>query len=664
MNLFSCRPATRRRGLVAGALAALAPAAHAGIVVELSDPSGLAAEVEFTLVESGVLEVRARNRSTGVPEGFDREDQILTGISWDFGRPGLHLNDPFILAGKVVVGADSMTIDFDAGVFGPGEDVGGEWGFANYDFFGLLPNLITSSRLLAIPFSLENLDGPLPLDGAQGGLVANPVLLPLDGVGAIQDEIVATLLVLHGLDDLAFLDNGVRVEFGRGARHLTSTGGFRFEPPVEIAQTDEPTAVATGDFDGGGDADGAGTQDLVVTVRAPIAGEPGFLVVLLNDGSGAQYLQVQTPVGADPSDVVVADVDGVNGPDAIVTNGGDDTITVLRNDGLRLGTFLPGAVIPVGARPAAIASGDVNGDGAPDLAVANGDDDTVTILLNDGSGDFVALPAIPVGDDPTDVAFGFFDGDGTLDLLVATAGDGEIVLLAGDGLLGFGPVSLVMGARGPGQLGPEDLDGDKDIDYVYAAPGIEEADGVESTFLVALNDGNGGFDAISMPVGPGPTSATTADLDGDGDKEVLVVAGLATAAAGPAQRVIHVFRNLLIETGNLALVEVNQVASDEFLKYVLTDRLDDDAFPDLVAVDAEEGGAPAGSLEVLLGVSGCAADVDRNGDVGMSDLMQLLMMWGACDEPCPPTCTSDLDGDCMVGIRDLIEVLGGWGPCS
>ena len=60
----------------------------AGTVIFFSDPSGLSAEAEFTMLNPTTLEVRLRNTSTGVPFGFDEADQLLTGISWDFGEVG------------------------------------------------------------------------------------------------------------------------------------------------------------------------------------------------------------------------------------------------------------------------------------------------------------------------------------------------------------------------------------------------------------------------------------------------------------------------------------------------------------------------------------------------------------------------------------------------
>ena len=57
----------------------------------------------------------------------------------------------------------------------------------------------------------------------------------------------------------------------------------------------------------------------------------------------------------------------------------------------------------------------------------------------------------------------------------------------------------------------------------------------------------------------------------------------------------------------------------------------------------------------------CPWDLDRNGSVGVSDLLSLLGTWG----PCPPNadCPADFDSSDDVGVSDFLELLGNWGPC-
>ncbi|NNF44061.1 MAG: hypothetical protein HKO59_09265 [Phycisphaerales bacterium] len=55
----------------------------------------------------------------------------------------------------------------------------------------------------------------------------------------------------------------------------------------------------------------------------------------------------------------------------------------------------------------------------------------------------------------------------------------------------------------------------------------------------------------------------------------------------------------------------------------------------------------------------CAADVDGSGDVGFTDLLQVVALWGPC-----AGCPQDIDGDGTVSFVDLLLVLSSWGPCT
>ena len=203
-------------------LAAPVPALATSVLFEFVDASGLSAEVEFTLLDPTTLEIRARNTSTGVPAGFDSSDQILTGVSWDFGLPGYDPADPFITGGWVIIGLDSSSVNFDMGFFGPLADISGEYGYGNSGGSGALQNLLTTNSAQAIPFGGPNLDGPENLDGPQGGLVADPILVGLGGLGAIRNEIIGTVMLSAPIGDLGFLfDNQVRVEFGSDVAFIT-----------------------------------------------------------------------------------------------------------------------------------------------------------------------------------------------------------------------------------------------------------------------------------------------------------------------------------------------------------------------------------------------------------------------------------------------------------
>src|SRR5437667_4319808 len=73
---------------------------------------------------------------------------------------------------------------------------------------------------------------------------------------------------------------------------------------------------------------------------------------------------------------------------------------------------------PVGMSPAGIAIADFNGDGKPDIAVANYGSANVSILLGSGDGSFKGALNSPAGPSPQSLAVGDFNGDHKLDLIV------------------------------------------------------------------------------------------------------------------------------------------------------------------------------------------------------------------------------------------------------
>src|SRR5205807_2143155 len=73
-----------------------------------------------------------------------------------------------------------------------------------------------------------------------------------------------------------------------------------------------------------------------------------------------------------------------------------------------------------GRLPSSVAVADFNGDGVPDLAVANTGSNNVSVLLGNGDGSFQAAESFAVATGPSSVVVGDFNGDGKLDLAVTT----------------------------------------------------------------------------------------------------------------------------------------------------------------------------------------------------------------------------------------------------
>ena len=167
--------------------------------------------------------------------------------------------------------------------------------------------------------------------------------------------------------------------------------------------------------------------------------------------------------------------------------------------------------------------GDWNGDGRPDLAVANYWDSTVTILLGDGSGGFIQPAGSPIGGlaGPNSVAVGDFDGDDKLDLAVATFDSHDVTILLGDGGGGFSqPTGSPIGGldNPPVSIAGGDFNRDGKSDPAVANQ--------FAYVTILLGDGSGGFSQTAgslVGAQGGHASVAVGDFNRDGMPDLVVV---------------------------------------------------------------------------------------------------------------------------------------------
>ncbi|HTF23719.1 MAG TPA: FG-GAP-like repeat-containing protein [Candidatus Limnocylindria bacterium] len=146
-------------------------------------------------------------------------------------------------------------------------------------------------------------------------------------------------------------------------------------------------------------------------------------------------LRPTLPAGFIPTAVITGDFNGDGKLDWAVANGGDNSIWIYLGNGD--GTAkLPTIVQLQGHAPVALATADMNGDGKLDLVVAEADSLAVAVLLGNGDGTFgpeltFTTPSIPIS-----LAVADFNGDGKLDVVVGllgTVNTGQLAFLPGDG---------------------------------------------------------------------------------------------------------------------------------------------------------------------------------------------------------------------------------------
>jgi Bacterial Ig domain/FG-GAP-like repeat/FG-GAP repeat len=199
------------------------------------------------------------------------------------------------------------------------------------------------------------------------------------------------------------------------------------------------------------DMNGDGEPDLIVANQSD-----NTVSILLNTtapgASTSSFAPQQTfATGTIPFWVTTADVNGDGEPDLIVTNGGDGTVSVLLNTttpGATTLSFATQQAFAVGTDPWPVTVADVNGDGIPDLIVGNRSDATISVLLNTTAPDattpsFAPQQIFATGNEPESVAVADMNGDGKPDVVVANIGDNTVsVLLNTHNTISVAPASV------------------------------------------------------------------------------------------------------------------------------------------------------------------------------------------------------------------------------
>jgi len=208
-----------------------------------------------------------------------------------------------------------------------------------------------------------------------------------------------------------------------------------------------------------------------------------------------------------------------------------------------------------GAFPASVATADLNGDGLPDLVVANYSDDTVSVFFNTtppgaATPTFAAQQTFATGHSPRSVAVADINGDGKLDVIVANEGSLD------------NTVSILINTTLPGAATPS-----------FTA---QQTVVVSTSFFV------------------GPFSITTTDVNGDGRPDIVVASISETSV------------DVLLNTTAPGAATVNFATAQHFATgypySVVAADLNDDGKPDLIVADNTDN-----TVSVLLNTTAAGA---------------------------------------------------------
>jgi len=315
-----------------------------------------------------------------------------------------------------------------------------------------------------------------------------------------------------------------------------------------------------------GDVNGDGKMDLVVTNICGSSNtcemDSATIGVLLGNGNGTFQAPLVFPTGGFPSQyLAIADLNGDGKLDVVVgncdpaqncfTGSGMGSVSVLLGNGD--GTFAAPVLYPSGGLNAlGVGIADVNGDGKPDIVVANcgiansetadcSETQVLSVLFGNGDGTFQA-PINTTWNGPSAGAEALADvnGDGIPDALLGNQNGITVFLGNGDGTFQPG-VAYETGGNGAGAVLLADLNGDGILDLMSASGGL----------AVLLGNGNGTFqEATDYATGGTASGINVADLTGDGRLDVIA-SDLCAPGSGPCSGLVGVLLSELRTTTTL-----------------------------------------------------------------------------------------------------------------
>lgn len=277
-----------------------------------------------------------------------------------------------------------------------------------------------------------------------------------------------------------------------------------------------------------------------------------------------------TPVSGGPAALVSADFNGDGKLDVAVVQQTNNSVAILLGNGS--GDFSQASQIDVGQNPSAIAAGDFNQDGKIDLVVANRDSNSISILINTGAGSFVRTADIATGTAPSAVVAAKLNNDATVDIAVANSGDDNVFVYAGNGTGGFTKQSRVIavGDDPEAMVVSPTLGGNSNSrnDLAVVNQGSNNV-----SVLIGQGTTDASYKRIDTATGPNPTAIAGGDFNQDGFQDLV------TANAGIDSLTV------LYGNGNGSFVSSQIFGIDSLPDAVGVGDFNGDGAPDIAAAN-------------------------------------------------------------------------------
>ena len=327
-----------------------------------------------------------------------------------------------------------------------------------------------------------------------------------------------------------------------------------FAAKVDFATDSTPSSVAVGDLDGDG------KPDIVITSLYPnkiSIYRNTSTVGSINTASFATQVDFIADTVSMPTSVAIGDLDGDGKPELAITNSFGNTVSILKNTAtvgaIDSTSFAAAVDFTTGLGPTYVAIADIDGDGKPDLVVSNFNAGTVSALHNTTVTDsinaksFAKKVDFTVGTGPHALAIGDLNGDGKPDIVVANQGSNTVSILANQATNGIinsssfaFQVNLPSNGESPYYVSVGNIDGDSLPDIVVANQIGNNISVFQNTYSSGSITTSSFAAGVNFATNIFPVSAAVADLDGDGKPDIAV--------PDYGKNTISVFRNIALNT--------------------------------------------------------------------------------------------------------------------
>ncbi len=229
-----------------------------------------------------------------------------------------------------------------------------------------------------------------------------------------------------------FLDLAATDFSGNSVSILLGVGNGTFQNPVPYPVDNNPTSIVAGDFNGDGKLDLAVADTDTITNNNMTTSSLNVVTFLSGNGDGTFTVAARSQLTTTGADVLaVADMNNDSQPDLIAASA-DSSAEVLINNGKF--QFTESALFALAGPGSSIAAADFNFDGDTDLIFTNGSTtptnaNEVSIATGAGDGTFSTFSDAATGQEPVAVAVGDFNNDGKPDLAIADQAGGQVSIL-------------------------------------------------------------------------------------------------------------------------------------------------------------------------------------------------------------------------------------------